>query len=83
MAERYREFAAAIALRNRKLAESFITRAGSSGLSVDGLATMLPSLAVQLITEVRLGLSDPQVSAGERMVAIIIELLGMKSESGA
>ena len=30
----------------------------------------------QLILEARLGLGDPAISPGERMVAIIIELLG-------
>lgn len=76
VAERYRAFAAEIALRTRQLAQAFIARAGGCRVSADVLGVLLQSLAHQLITEARLGLDEAGPSAGERMVAILTELLG-------
>ena len=76
VAERYRTFAAEIAQRTHKLAEAFIVRAGTSHVSADVLGVWLQSLAHQLITEARLGLGSGPASAGQRMVAILTELLG-------
>lgn len=76
VAERYRAFSAEIASRTRQLAQAFITRAGGCRVSADVLGVLLQSLAHQLITEARLGLGDAGPTAGERMVAILTELLG-------
>ncbi|MDP3905981.1 TetR/AcrR family transcriptional regulator [Novosphingobium sp.] len=76
VAERYRGFSAEIAVRTRQLAAAFIARAGTSRVSADVLGVLLQSLAHQLITEARLGEGDPGTSSGQRMVAILTELLG-------
>lgn len=76
VAERYRAFAAEIAARTHQLAQAFIARAGGGRVSADVLGTLLQSLAHQLITEARLGLGEAGPTAGERMVAILTELLG-------
>ncbi|GHA05145.1 TetR/AcrR family transcriptional regulator [Novosphingobium arvoryzae] len=76
VAERYRAFSAEIATRTRQLAQAFITRAGGCRVSADVLGILLQSLAHQLITEARLGAGAAEPSAGERMVAILTELLG-------
>lgn len=75
-AARYREFSAEIGWRTYKLAEAFIARAGGSRISVATLGKALQSLSPQLINEARLGLGEPGMTPGERMVAIIVELLG-------
>lgn len=75
-AARYREFSEQIAIHIRKLAEAFIARSGSSRISADTLGSALQSLGPQMIIEARLGLGDPGVTPGERIVAIIVELLG-------
>lgn len=81
IAGRYREYAGDIASRTRKLAGAFIARAGGSRVSTEVLGLMLQSLAQQLITEARLGLGDNTQSAGERMVAIIMQLLGTSPDA--
>jgi len=73
---RYREYALETAASTRRLAEGFIARAGQSRVSAEVLGKALQSFSPQLILEARLGLGDPAVTPGQRMVAIIIELLG-------
>lgn len=75
-AERYRLFAQEIAQRTQQLAAAFIARAGYSQVSAELLGKALQSLAPQLIAEARLGLDQSGQSAGERLVAMIVELLG-------
>lgn len=81
IAGRYCEYAGEIANRTRKLADAFIARAGGSRVPAEVLGLMLQSLAQQLITEARLGLGDSTQSAGERMVAIITQLLGTSPDA--
>ncbi len=73
---RYRDFAEEIAARTRSLAEAFIARAGTSRVSAEVLGKALQSFSPQLIAEARLGLGPAGISPGERLVAIIAELLG-------
>ncbi len=75
-AERYRLFAQEIAQRTQQLAAAFIARAGYSQVSAEVLGKALQSLAPQLIAEARLGLDASGQSAGQRLVAMIVELLG-------
>lgn len=77
-AARYREFSREIEVRTRELAEAFITRAGGSRVSAELLGKALQSFSPQLITEARLGLGEAGVTAGERLVAIILELMGTR-----
>ncbi|MCW1383652.1 TetR/AcrR family transcriptional regulator [Novosphingobium sp. KCTC 2891] len=79
LAERYRSYAREIEKRTLRLAEAFIVRAGGSRVSADLLGKALQSFSPQLIAESRLGLGQDGVSAGERLVAIITELLGTRS----
>lgn len=74
-ATRYCQFAQEIAQRTLRLGEGFITRAGSSRVSAAVLGKALQSFSPQLIAEQRLGLGDTARTPGERLVAIIIELL--------
>lgn len=75
-AERYRDFARATAASTRRLGAAFIARAGGSLVSAEMLGKALQSFSQQLIAEEKLGLGDPGQSPGERMVSIIVELLG-------
>ncbi len=79
-APRYRDYVEQIGARTRSLAEAFIGRAGGSRVSADLLGKALHSFSPQLITEARLGLGAPGQSAGERMVSIIIDLLGVQPD---
>lgn len=76
-AERYRDFSREIAERTRRLGAAFIARAGRSNVSAEVLGKALQSFSPQLIAEARLGLGEPGVSPGARLVAIIAELLGV------
>lgn len=75
---RYRDYVEQIGLRTQALAEAFIARAGHSLVSAAVLGKALHSFSPQLITEARLGLGMPGQSAGERMVTLIIDLLGAR-----
>lgn len=75
-APRYRLFAQEIEGSTRRLAEAFIARAGTSRVSAQVLGKALQSFSPQLIAEARLGIAPSGQSAGERLVAIITELLG-------
>lgn len=76
LAERYREFSREISRRTVDLAAAFIARAGCSKVSAEVLGKALQALSPQLIAEARLGLGEPGMSPGARLVAIITELLG-------
>ena len=75
-ADRYRLFAREIAERTQALAAAFIARAGYSQVSAEVLGKALQSLSPQLIAEARLGLDDSGLSPGQRLVEMIVELLG-------
>lgn len=76
IADRYRILAANISERIDALAVAFIARSGARGVSVNLLGTALRSFGSQLAAEGRLGMSDTGESPGERLVALIVELLG-------
>lgn len=80
LGERYREFAREIAERTCKLGAAFIARAGSSRVSAEVLGKALQSFSPQLIAEARLGLGTPGETPGQRLVTIIVELLGTGSD---
>ncbi len=82
-APRYRAFAQEIEARTLKLGEAFIARAGTSRVSAGILGKALQSFSPQLIAEARLGIAPTGLSAGERLVAIITELLGTGRVSAA
>lgn len=82
-AERYREFSQEIAKRTVDLGAAFIARAGRSKVSAEVLGKALQSFSPQLIAEARLGLGDPGKTPGERLVAIITELLGTRPGTSA
>lgn len=82
-ADRYREFAQEIEARTQSLAAAFITRAGTSRISAEVLGKALQSFSPQLIAEARLGLGPDRLTAGQRLVAIITELLGTGPHAGA
>lgn len=75
-AVRYRDFAQEIGNRTQSLAAAFIARADCCQVSAQVLGKTLQSLSQQLIAEARLGVGPTGVSPGERLVAIIAELLG-------
>ncbi len=81
VADRYREFSAEIASRTVKLAEAFIARAGNIRISAAALGKALQALSPQLIHEALLYPDQPGMTPGERMVAIIAELLGTPPHS--
>jgi AcrR family transcriptional regulator len=78
---RYSIYVEQIGERTHSLAEAFIARAGHSQVSAALLGKALQSFSPQLIAEARLGLGVLGNSAGERMVEIIIELIGGQAES--
>ena len=75
-AQRYRLFAQEIAERTRQLGAAFVARAGYSQVSAEVLGKALQSFSPQLIAEARLGLGPVDQSPGQRLVAMITELLG-------
>ncbi len=82
-APRYRAFTQELEARTLRLGEAFIARAGTSRVSATVLGKALQSFSPQLIAEARLGIAPTDQTAGERLVAIITELLGTGRASAA
>lgn len=79
-APRYCEFARQIEARTRRLAAAFIVRAGESQVGEEVLGKALQSLSPQMIAEARLGLGPEGMTAGERIVKMLAELIGVAAE---
>jgi len=78
---RYRDYAREIGARTRTLAATFIARAGGGAVSAEVLGKALQSFSPQLIAEARMGLGEPGVTPGERLVTMIIELLAARPQA--
>ncbi len=81
IAERYRILVSHTRERIDALAAAFIARSGADRVSVNLLGVALRSFGSQLAAEGRLGLGDTGESPGERLVALIVELLGKGGHS--
>lgn len=74
-AARYRDCAREIAARTRKLAEAFLAHGGANRVSAAVLADALQSFSLHVIVQARMGLGEADVTPGERLVAMIGDLL--------
>lgn len=74
-AARYRDYAREIGERTRSLGQAFIARAGGSRVSAEVLGIALQTFSAHLIAQGRLGLGPQGTTPGERLVAMIVELM--------
>jgi len=82
-AELYRVFLANLVEQTDALAAAFIARTGASRVSQDLLSMALRAFSTETAVEAGLRPDRAEVSPGARLIAMIVELLGMGGDAGA